>query len=138
MEKITISVAWCDKNFGGTFGDNVPGAVVFTARTFPELQKAARETLEFHVEGLIADGEAVPEWLRSGDYEFVYHYEDVAALLHASLPYVSLAALSRASGISQGQLSHYANGVKKPRPEQRRRIVDGLHRIGSALQSLTL
>jgi hypothetical protein len=35
--------------------------------------------------------------------------------------------------INQHQLSHYANGIKKPRPEQRRRIVEGLHKIGREL-----
>lgn len=86
---------------------------------------------------MIEDGEDVPEWLKSGNYEFVYNYEDAAALLHAYEPYVSLAAISRASGINQGLLSHYANGLKKPRPEQRRRIVDGLHKIGNELQHVT-
>ena len=26
MEKIIVNVAWCDKNFGGSLGSNVPGA----------------------------------------------------------------------------------------------------------------
>ena len=134
MEKVIVKVAWCDKNFGGSIGDNVPGAVVFTARTFLELQEEARKSLEFHVDGMIEDGEKVPEWLEKGDYEFVYVYEDVVALLHAYAPYISLAAISRASGINQGQLSHYASGIKKPRPEQRRRLVEGLHKIGADLQ----
>lgn len=73
IEKIIVNVAWCDKNFGATFGDNVPGAVVFTASTFDELQKEAKETLDFHIQGLLADGEQVPEWLRNGEYEFVYN-----------------------------------------------------------------
>lgn len=136
MEKITVDVAWCEKNFGGSFGNNVPGAVVFTANTFAELQKVAKETLEFHISGMIEDGEDVPNWLVSGEYEFVYSFEDTAALLHAYEPYVTLAAISRASGINQYQLSHYANGIKKPRSEQRRRIVDGLHKIGSELQRI--
>lgn len=134
MEKIIVNVAWCDKNFGGSFGDNVPGSVVFTARTFDELQKVAKETLDFHVDGMLENGEDVPEWLKAGDYEFEYNYYDVATLLHAYGQLVSLAAISRASGINQGLLSHYANGIKKPRPEQRRRIVDGLHKIGRELQ----
>ena len=71
MEKVTVKVAWCDKNFGGTFGDNVPGAAVFTARTFAGLRQAAEETLRFHVEGMAADGEAVPQWLLGGDYDRV-------------------------------------------------------------------
>lgn len=134
MEKVTVNVSWCDKNFGGSFGDNVPGAAVFTARTFSELEKVAKETLEFHVAGMVEDGEEVPEWLKNGDYVFEYNYENAAALLRAYEPYVSLAAISRASGISQGLLSHYANGIKNPRPEQRRRIVEGLHKIGNELQ----
>jgi len=35
--------------------------------------------------------------------------------------------------LNQHQLSHYANGIKKNRPEQRRRIVEGLHKIGREL-----
>ena len=44
-----------------------------------------------------------------------------------------MAAISRASGISQQQLSHYANGLKNPRPAQRQRIVEGIHRIGEKM-----
>ena len=67
--------------------------------------------------------------------EFEYHL-DAAALLQMCSPYASIAAISRVSGINQHQLSHYANGIKKPRPEQRRRIVEGLHRIGRELISI--
>lgn len=106
MEKIIVNVAWCDKNFGGSLGSNVPGAVVFTAPTFEALQKEAKDSLEFHVEGLLENGEDVPEWLKNGDYEFVYNYQDATTLLKAYSPYVSLAAISRASGINQSLLSH--------------------------------
>ena len=74
MEKIIVDVAWCDRNYGGSLGRNVPGAVVFTAPTFEVLQKEAKESLEFHVEGLMENGEEVPEWLKNGDYEFVYNF----------------------------------------------------------------
>ena len=73
MEKIIVDVAWCDRNYGGSLGSNVPGAVVFTAPTFEALQKEAKESLEFHIEGLVENGEDVPEWLKNGDYEFVYN-----------------------------------------------------------------
>ena len=73
MEKVIVDVAWCDRNYGGSFGSNVPGAVVFTAPTFEALQKEAKESLEFHIEGLMENGEDVPEWLKNGDYEFVYN-----------------------------------------------------------------
>ena len=29
MEKIIVDVAWCDRNYGGSLGSNVPGALVF-------------------------------------------------------------------------------------------------------------
>ena len=82
------------------------------------------------------NGEDVPEWLKNGDYEFVYNYLDATTLLKAYSPYVSLAAISRAFGINQSLLSHYVNGLKKPREQQLKRIVDGLHKIGSDLQSV--
>ena len=50
------------------------GAVVFTAPSFDALQKEAKESLEFHIEGLMENGEDVPEWLNNGDYEFVYNF----------------------------------------------------------------
>ena len=73
MEKIIVDVAWCDRNYGGSLGSNVPGAVVLTAPTLEALQKEAKESLEFHIEGLMENGEDVPEWLKNGDYEFEYN-----------------------------------------------------------------
>ena len=73
MEKIIVDVERCDRNYGGSLGSNVPGAVVFTAPTFEVLQKEAKESLEFHIEGLMENGEDVPEWLKNGDYEFEYN-----------------------------------------------------------------
>ena len=136
MEKIRVDIQWCDKNFGASFGDNVPGAVVFTAKTLEELMKEADETLRFHIEGMIEDGDQVPQWLSNGEYEFEYNYVDVATLLRACEAYASLAAISRATGINQNQLSHYATGLKRPRPIQRKRIVEGIHHIGARLMAV--
>ena len=136
MEKIRVDVQWCDKNFGASLGDNVPGAVVLTAKTYEELLREVPDALRFHVEGMVEDGDDVPQWLIDGDYEFDYHLADVATLLRAYEPYYTLSALSRATGINQHLLSHYANGLKNPRPQQRRRIVEGMHKIGRELLSV--
>ena len=133
MEKIRVNVQWCDKNFGATLGDNVPGAVVLTAKTYEELLREVPETLRLHVEGMVEDGDEVPQWLRDGDYEFEYNLLDVPTLLHTYVPFVTLAAISRATGINQRLLSHYTNGIKRPRPQQRQRIVEGIHKIGREL-----
>lgn len=73
MEEVIVDVAWCDRNYGGSLGSNVSGAVVLTAPTLEALQKEAKESLELHVEGLMENGEDVPEWLKNGDYEFEYN-----------------------------------------------------------------
>ena len=138
MEKVIVNVSWCNKNFAARLGDNVPGAVVFTADNFDDLQREARASLEFHVQGMLADGDEVPQWLADGDYEFVYNYADTAALLRSSERFATMAAISRATGINQRQLSHYATGLKKPRLKQRQRIVEGLHKIGRELIALSL
>lgn len=132
MEQIRVNIEWYNHNFGASLGDNVPGAVVLTAKTYDELMKEIPETLRFHVEGMVADGDDVPQWLRDGDYTFDYHL-DTAALIRSCEPYASLAAISRASGVNERQLSHYANGIKKARAQQRERIVEGLHEIGRRL-----
>ena len=136
MEKIKVNVQWCDKNFGASLSDNVPGTVVLTAKSYEELLREVPETLRFHIEGMVEDGDDVPQWLRDGDYVFDYNLVDVATVLRAYEPYVSLAALSRATGINQHQLSHYANGLKQPRPQQRQRIIDGIHKIGRTLMAV--
>lgn len=133
MEKIRVDVQWCKNNFGAAMGENVPGAVVFTADTIEQLKKEAKETLKFHIEGMLEDGDEVPQWLIDGDYEFEWNYVDTATLLRAVEPYVSIASISRASGINQHQLSHYANRLKTPRQQQRQRIIDGIHKIGREL-----
>ena len=136
MEKIRVDVAWCEKNFSAALGENVPGVVVFTAKTFEELKKEARASLEFHIEGMFEDCDEVPQWIIDGDYEFDYHFINTAALIRSCEPFTSIAAISRATGINQHQLSHYANGLKNPRPQQRQRIVEGIHKIGMELLSV--
>lgn len=133
MEKVDVYVDWCGKNFAASFGENIPGAVVFTAHSWEEVKREAKKTLDFHVEGMLLDGDDVPEWLRKGDYELEFHPESIAALLHSCEDYTTIAAIARAAGMNPRQLSHYANGLKKPRPQQRQRILDGLHKIGRQL-----
>ena len=114
----------------------MPGVVAVTAKDIRELKQEVAETLRFHVEGMLADGDVVPQWLADGNYEFEYNYMDAAALIHACEIYATIAALSRATGINQRQLSHYANGLRHQRPEQRQRIIEGVHQIGRELLSV--
>lgn len=132
MEKVIVTIDWCEKNYCGGYGDNVPGAAVFTASTFEEAKREAQDTLDFHMEGYIEHGEEVPQWYLDKDYELEFRLT-TAALLQSFEADVPLSAVSRATGINQRLLSHYANGLKVPREQQRLRIIDGLHSIGRRL-----
>lgn len=133
MEKIHVKVDWCEKNYGAvTECEALGGVVAVTAKTYDGLLEELKSAIIEHVEGCVQDGDELPEWLVSGDYALDIEL-GTSALLRKCEQFTSLAAISRASGISQQQLSHYANGLRSPRPEQRRRIVEGIHRIGQKM-----
>lgn len=69
------------------------------------------------------------------EVEFVFE-TDVASFLQYYSKILSLAGLERLTGISQGQLSHYLNGVKKPRPITTKKIEDNLHKFAEDLRQV--
>lgn len=73
---IVVYYRKADNNYCASLSDNVPGAVVFTADTFEELIKEADRTIQFHIEGMIKDGDDVPEWLANGDYNIEFVEEE--------------------------------------------------------------
>ncbi len=135
MVTIKVNIGWCNKNYCASVGEEVPGAVVATDKTFDGIKKAVAEAVAFHVEGMQLDGDDVPAWLANGDYQFEWVLE-ASALLRNCERYTSIAAISRATGINEQLLSHYANGLKVPRRQQRERIVEGLHKIGREFLSV--
>ena len=131
-----MTVDWCGKNYASYIKDpRINGLVLSTGKTYEDLQRETEEGLRFHIEGCLADGDELPEFVRNGDYELVYE-KRVSAILHEAQQYTTLAALSRVTGIRHAQLSHYANAVSQPRPEQRERIVEGLHKIAESCLAL--
>ncbi|MDE7438236.1 MAG: CopG family transcriptional regulator, partial [Muribaculaceae bacterium] len=109
--------------------EDIGGVVVVTAKTLTKLKEDFEESLRWHIEGCIADGDVLPDYLANGDYTIDYEL-DTAAMLREAEQFTTMAAISRVTGINQKLLSHYANMLKIPRPAQRQRIVDGLHAIG--------
>lgn len=129
METIKVDVGWSDKNYSGGWGHPEVGVLVVTAKTLDEFKKKFQDALKFHVDGMIEDGDNVPQWLADKDYEVEYDLA-VSALLREAERFTTMAVISRFTGINQKLLSHYANSVKIPRDAQRERIVNGLHAIG--------
>jgi hypothetical protein len=107
---------------------------VATNKTLEGVKLAYIEALEFHLEGLHKDGDEIPAVLK-GKYrlDFVLN---VRALLHYFEGVLTRSALSRVTGINERQLGHYITGHRKPRPEQRKKIVEGIHRIGKEINSV--
>ncbi len=135
MVTVKVNIIWCNKNYAATVDEQVPGAVLVTDKTLEGIKKAVAEAVEFHKDGMLADGDEVPEWLLNGDYQFEW-IMDTPAMLHSCERFTSIAAISRASGINERLLSHYANGLKVPREQQRARIVEGIHKIGREFLSV--
>jgi hypothetical protein len=101
-----------------------------------EVKKNVAEIVEFHLEGMREDGDYVPAVFDS-IYEFEYILS-AEALLNQYSAIFTKAALARVTGINERQLWHYAAGVRRPRPAQCQRIVDGLHGLGKELINVRL
>lgn len=135
-KKIHVNVSWTEDNYCCSWEDGQGGVVLVAAKTLQKLKDDFEESMRLHIEGCVADGDIFPEYLIAGAYDISYDL-DAAALIRNAETYTTMSAISRASGINQKQLSHYANGIKHPRPAQLERIKSGLHIIGSRLLALS-
>ncbi|GHV20776.1 hypothetical protein FACS189428_0220 [Clostridia bacterium] len=127
METIKVKIYW-DKNYGAV-SDSVLGCVAVDT-TLDGVKNGYKSALELHFRGMEEDDEIVPE-----QYELVFELT-VQALLHSLEGKTTLTAIHKTSGINLKQLSHYYTGEKQPRNKQRKRIVDGIQKIGRELASV--
>ena len=133
MEKVVVDIYFTGNNYCA----HAPILLgcVSTATTLSDMKKNIKEAIEFHVESSLADGDPIPEVFQV-QYELEFKLS-IEALLNAYSDVFTKAALSpRITGINQRQLWHYASGMRKPRPIQRKRIEDGLHRLGNELLNI--
>ena len=131
MEKIKVQVSWLD-NYGAC-SDEILGCVA-TNRTLEGVKKAYTESLEWHLEAMRKDKDKIPKVLQ-GEYELIFEL-NTQALLHYFEGILTRAALSRVTGINERQLGHYATGHRNPRPAQRKKIIEGIHKIGKEFNSV--
>jgi len=134
MEKIKVTVSWSGDNYCAATG-NIGGVVLVTNKSFEGLKKEFEETFKFHIDGCVADGDYIEEYIQKGEFEFDFNLQ-ASALLHRVDGIITRAALARITGINERQLGHYMTGHSKPRPAQREKIITGLHKIG--LEFLTV
>ncbi len=131
MQTILVNIDW--ENNYGAYCEEVSGCVA-THKTLEGVKQAYIEALEFHLNGMRNDGDVIPAMLQGKfKLEFILN---VRALLHYFDGVLTRSALSRVTGINERQLGHYITGHRKPRPEQRKKIVEGIHRIGKEINSV--
>jgi len=95
----------------------------------------AYKVLEYYMDILNKNGETLPDIL-CGDYELDFEFDIESMLMHVE-GIVTKKALAKASGINPAQLSHYSSGLKKPRKAQKEKIINGLHKLGQELLSVS-
>ncbi len=71
-----------------------------------------------------------PEEIAELEFEFSY---DTASFLAFYSGKLTLAGLSRITGVAQGQLSHYITGHRNPSPRTVEKISRALHSFGAEL-----
>lgn len=130
MKQIIIDIDWLDHNFAAAIRDDRI-ACVATGKTLDDVKKDIVDALRFHLEGMLAHNETIPVEF-SGDWEPTFILSTRAQLRYSE-NYITRSALSRETGINVQQLSHYANGWKKPRPRTRKKIADGILAISRRL-----
>lgn len=93
---------------------------------------AAEATEDFLnvVNEYVKRGETLPE---NSEFEFSF---DVASFLAYYQNRLSLAGLSRITGVSQGQLSHYVTGHRKPSARTTKKIQRSLHAFAEELRQV--
>lgn len=133
MSKIKIIIDYTDNYAACPADDRI--ACVSTGRTLDEVKKSIAEGLRFHIDGMRADGEPIPAEFE-GEWEFEWELT-ARAMLHYTEGLVPKSAISKATGINQQQLTHYASGYRVPRPMMRQKILDGIHSIAALLSSIS-
>jgi Uncharacterized conserved protein len=127
MKKINVKIYW-DGVYGAVC-EEIDGCIATNA-TLIGVKEGYTSALELHFDGMREDGEEVP-------FKYTLEFElTTRAILRSVHEKTTLKALQEATGINARQLSHYSTGKKNPRPEQRRRIIEGLHKIGKELVSV--
>ena len=73
----------------------------------------------------------IPDTLK-GDYEIKWKL-DIVSFLEYYSRFISLAGMSRITGVNQKQLSNYLNNRCVPRAQQTERIINGIHKFANEL-----
>lgn len=132
--RIKVIIEHAGSNFSAYVAD-VDGIAV-TGDSIDEIKFNMCEAIDDYIQVCKEYSLDMPEQF-SNEYELIFEL-DVCSLLKIYEGIFSKSGLEKLTGINQKQLWHYANGKSRPRPAQRLKIEQGLHRLGNELISLHL
>lgn len=135
QNKVIVEIFYVGKNFSAHV-PALPGCVS-TGSTPGEIKANIKEAIAFHVASSLADSDPIAPEFVAGNYQLVFKF-DAESLLAYYKGIFTNAAFERITGISQAQISHYATGLKKPRPAQIKKIKTALHNLGQELLEVEL
>jgi len=128
MKKIKVFIERASDGYYSAYMPDSP--LNFGATGEGSTATEAQEDFLNVVNDYVKNGETLP-----GGAEFEFNY-DVASFLEYYRTRLTLAGLSRITGVSQGQLSHYVTGHRKPSARTTEKIQQSLHRFAEDLQQI--
>lgn len=132
MRKIKVIIERGKDGFAA-YAEDIAGAWG-SGKTVEDARKSLNEAIQ--IVKKYNKKENIPAALK-GEYQLVYHF-DVESLLNYYKGILSLTGLEKLTGINNKQINHYATGLKKPRPAQRKKIENALHQLGHELIAVVL
>lgn len=134
MKQIKVIVEWAsDGTISAMMTDDMFAGM---GSTVEEAVADMRQGVALFIETAKEKGFPYKEYL-DGDFTIDLEYDAVSMLKYAR-EYIKDSKLAKLTGIPAQQLGRYANDKSKPRPAQRKRIVDALRRFAAPLYAITL
>ncbi len=121
------------KDMFSAYAENVAG-IYGGGSTVEEAKQSVLDAIKWYT--AYNKPENIPAILTT-NFDIVYRF-DAQSLLSYYKGIFTNGALERITGINQRQLQHYANGLKKPRKTQVKKIETGLHQLASELLTIQL
>jgi predicted RNase H-like HicB family nuclease len=134
MDKMKIIIEWAsdgtlsamlEKDMFAGMGETVEAAVA-----------DLRNGVAFYIETAKEMGFPYKDYL-DGEFEVELEYDAVSMLKYAR-EYIKDTKLAELTGIAAVQIGRYANDKAQPRPAQRRKIVEALHKFATPFYAITL
>lgn len=133
MKQLTAVIERAENNFSAYIREL--DGVTATGLTIDEIKASIVEAVDILVEECKEDNCPIPEILQ-GEYDLIFEI-DVQSFLMIYEGIFTKSGLERMTGINQKQLWHYSNGTK-PRPAQRMKLQNALHKLGEELLAIQL